>query len=85
MDDRQTYNGLTPLIQSTDTIFYTFAFYIVTLDDWERVLFKDIQMDESVFKIMEVGADPTTIFIVATDGSLMDNENLMVFGWKVSR
>eukprot|EP00957_Ditylum_brightwellii_P187941 14309328-Ditylum_brightwellii.AAC.1 len=33
---------------------------------------------------MEHGVDPSTTFIVATDGSSSDDEILMSFGWKMS-
>eukprot|EP00957_Ditylum_brightwellii_P000314 24820-Ditylum_brightwellii.AAC.1 len=41
-------------------------------------------MIKSSFKIIEHGVEPSTTFIIVTDGSSSDGKNLMSFGWKMS-
>eukprot|EP00957_Ditylum_brightwellii_P210622 15365186-Ditylum_brightwellii.AAC.2 len=65
-------------------IISTFESHLNTLQEWEQMLLKNTACHKPIHHIAHLMARPTTIILVASNGSASEQENTLSFGWVIS-
>eukprot|EP00957_Ditylum_brightwellii_P177977 13556467-Ditylum_brightwellii.AAC.1 len=73
-------NFHTDIIQPTIPIITTFKSYLNTLEPWNYLLLKDLVLELSAYETAQICQTDACINI-ASDGSSVEEENIMTFGW----
>eukprot|EP00957_Ditylum_brightwellii_P027465 2076281-Ditylum_brightwellii.AAC.1 len=62
-------------------LYHKLESYVATLELWDSVLLHEVHTSTTIHTIAQYLKDPNETVIIASDGSLSEEDNSMSFGW----